>query len=325
MSNFEYNKNRNLNDKELELLISKGQFVDFQSDFNTRYILNAFTKLRNFDRDEIKFRISETSLIQFMGIISSLLRKDPGLILSQENCNLFFSFGDYRNYEDFRFNCSNQDLHESQKEICEIIINNLIKSIVQEKLEKESSINFESNTWKKFENTNSIFSRSSILDYLENSLIYKINNWKGLKKENEILISQIVNLENNMDNNSFKLNILEEDLTKLYNVLKIDFINTETTKVEDFINVLLKPWNEHGSLIYLIMDHYQTYIFQKWFCKRYKVSLTLKDIEKSKLFKNTSGIKGFFTAGSISASQRRERTNDKKDEDQLMYKLLKSV
>ena len=130
-----------------------------------------------------------------------------------------------------------------------------------------------------------------------------------------------------MENKSFHLNISEKDLENLYKALKMDFINTEVTRPKDFTNVLLKPWKDHSSIIFLYMDHYQTYIFWEWFCEKYNQYWTLKVIGESKLFKNTSAKNGFFTSDTISSTKKngRDRTSDKKEEDQLLIKKLKSV
>ena len=59
----------------------------------------------------------------------------------------------------------------------------------------------------------------------------------------------MIELNRSKENESFNLKISEKDLGKLYNVLKIDFIDTEITTLKDFINVLLKPWKFHNSII----------------------------------------------------------------------------
>ena len=327
MSKFEYYPEK-LNHIEKEILSYNGDKINFNIDFNTRYIEEALTKWKKYNKDELKFRISETSLIQFLGITSHLLQKDQNLIFSVENIKLFFLFGDYKTFDNFKINCMNQSPLENEEKLCEIVINSLIISIEQEKekLEKVLPNNFQ-NSWIQFENDNSIFSRYSILNFLEKSLIFKINEWKGLKDENEILESQLIELNRSMENKSFHLNISEKDLENLYNALKMDFINTEVTSPKDFTNVLLKPWKDHSSIIFLYMDHYQTYIFWEWFCEKYNQYWTLKVIGESKLFKNTSAKNGFFTSDTISSTKKngRDRTSDKKEEDQLLIKKLKSV
>lgn len=305
-------------------------------DFNTKFIMRFIGDL-DFIRNNLKelnFRFEELSPLQYLKVIDHMLLEDNKAYLNfgdvfekllfylPENIGeekdkdlLWFKFK-YNHFwwtevHDLVFLEYNDLSNESYIKKFETLYNREIKKISNAILDKIYSLEFH----LKKTDENEIFK----------SLKSRLN--KIIKEEPEDLTSMFnIRLFNN--NNNFNLNISEANLEKLYKKLTPDFIDSKSTSQKDFINVILKDWEyceKVNSMIYLKMDHYQTYLFWKWFTQKFNIRLSLSDIEGSKLFKNKSAKTGLFTAASISSSQNRIRKRDKEDEDKLLEKKLNLV
>lgn len=316
-------KTLELNDKKLTNEILSSKSIDFKEDFNTQIIIDALTNWGNFNYDEIQFRLSKTTLIQYLGVLTSVIKQ--GFKLSKSNIDLFFIFNNHETYlypsiDYLELNClQNYPNNNYETEIFESCMHYVL-DVLNEKLSNsnlEIQYNFENALWGSFNNSTENFGKISVLDFLKKCILYNIQFSRHLR-----------DWEYKINDKSFNIRITETKLKKLYQSLTPDFIDEEKTCLTDFLNVLTKDWDysiQENSIIDLKMDHYQTYLFWEWFCKYYQVRWTLEDIESSKLIKNLSAKKGTFTASTISNSRKRPRKKHKEDEDNLLKKQLERV
>lgn len=311
------------NDQELKLLSAAAEYVDFKSDSNTKYIIEALTKWKNFNRDEIRFRISETSLIQVLGILVDLIKENLNhrIELSKENLELFFLLEKNPSMEDFEFNCINQYPNSTEEELFETVINFLIKVFKFEiqKTKNESLTYFENTVLGTLDSPSSNFERISIFKFLIKGLELKI---EFLNKYSKILDSQIEKYNHEKDqNNSYSISTPIKTIEKLYKELSLaDFINESKTSLVHFINVLTKSWDSHTSKIYLEMDHLQTKLLIDSIKEILNIKISYSDIEKAK---NITNNNGYIKAPSLYSSASKSFSLPKKSE--LILNLIKKV
>lgn len=319
--------------------------------FNSNYLINFLDddKFLNLNRKEIKFRISQLTVIQSLEVLNNNIRpiysENPewnGMKLSRENLSMFFDFIDFGEISqtiecisEMGFNCNNYFFLEEleNKHSKEDIISfenefqnqyfSLSKKLVEALKFKLNYLNkkeleyFSNAFFPKSEDFQKEFGRISIVEFLIKHLDFSLNN-----------VSTGNLLRNyNKGSNSYKVKTKELVLKKLYDQLEInEFIKMSKTSFQDFIDVLKKNWNSHKAIIYLEMDHYQTKLFLDELKKTLKIKLQYSTVEKAENIANNKGlIKANILSASATNSRVAFRLKDKIEEDNQIIEIINKV
>lgn len=314
--------------------------------FNTNYLIQFLKddSFLNKNRKEIKFRITQLTIVQSLHVLNQVIIPIYSdnfsldeMKLSKTNIKMFFEFIDFGNFpfpcvSDLNFISSHSYWEEtiikkkskSQKEINLIsefqnkfnselkrLVNLLISSLrlKNEYLNKDSIEYFSNAVYGTNENFKSELGKIPIIEYLIKKLEY------------DFIYHEKVLVFSSNENCNYNISIKKTGLLELYKLLEInEFINSEKTTQNDFINVLLNNWFSHQSIIYLQMDHYRTKLFLD------EINIKYTQAEKAKNISNNKGfIKGSILSSSASKSKVLFRPEDKLELDKILINSIKKV
>lgn len=297
------------------------------SDFNTRYIINLLERDNKWDYiEDIKFRISETSEVQFLHILNNVIYPISSknttldkLSLTIKHLDVFFHFGydsdlPYPSIRKLEFRCMQTFCFEDQyNEKYQLELNQLI-STLRFKLKTETQLEyFDDAIYGTNENPIAEFDRISVIEFLIKALEYNLFK----RKELEVIFnsSEIDNI------NNYNIKVSDSILKKLYSQLeKYEFIDIEKTSNEDFCKVLKSDWYTHNSLIHLNMDNIQTNFFFKTINEFLSIDIKITSLEKARNIKNKNG---FIKSSSIYASTSKSLSLPKSSD--VIINLIKKV
>ncbi|WP_299002179.1 hypothetical protein [uncultured Tenacibaculum sp.] len=281
------------------------------SDFNTRYIINLLERDNKWDYiEDIKFRISETSEVQFLHILNNIIypifSKNTTLdmiSLTIKHLDVFFYFGHdsalpYPSVSKLEFRCMQTFCFEDQYNAkYQVELDQLIKTL-RFKLKTETKLEyFNDAIYGTNENPIAEFNRISVIEFLIKALEYNLFKRKKLEATFGGKTENI---------NNYNIKVSNSILEKLYSQLeKHQFIDIEKTSNEDFCKVLKSEWHTHYSLIHLNMDNIQTNLLFKTINEFLSIDIKITSLEKARNIRNKNGFiksKSIYTSVSKSHS-----------------------
>ncbi|CAM1340206.1 hypothetical protein [Tenacibaculum aestuarii] len=287
------------------------------SDFNTRYIINLLERDNKWDYiEDIKFRISETSEVQFLHILNNIIypifsKKTTldKISLTIKHLDVFFYFGHdsalpYPSVSKLEFRCMQTFCFEDQYNAkYQVELDQLIKTL-RFKLKTETKLEyFNDAIYGTNENPIAEFNRVSVIEFLIKALEYNLFKRKKLEATFGGKTENI---------NNYNIKVSNSILEKLYSQLeKHEFIDIEKTSNEDFCKVLKGDWHTHYSLIYLNMDNIQTNLLFKTINEFLSIDIKITSLEKARNIRNKNGfIKSKSIYTSVSKSHSLPKSSD---------------